>query len=117
MSKQLGQDYEQHAEAFLIKQGFQILARNFYCKGGELDLVGLDQGCLVFIEVKYRQTEKFGHPNEFVSAQKQQRLYRCAQNFLLKHPPYQSHPMRFDVIAFLKAQSNPDWTKDAFGSW
>lgn len=117
MSKQLGQEYEQLAETFLQKQGIKIVARNFYCKGGELDLVGLDQACLVFIEVKYRQNPNFGHPNEFVSAQKQQRLYHCAQNFLLKHPKFQSHPMRFDVISFLSTQSNPDWTKNAFGSW
>lgn len=117
MSKQLGQEYEQRAEAFLIEQGVKILARNFYCKGGELDLIGLDQDGLIFIEVKYRQNQKFGHPNEFVSAQKQQKLYRCAQNFLLKNPAYQSYAMRFDVIAFLSAQPNPDWTKNAFGSW
>lgn len=117
MSKQLGQKYEQHAETFLLKQGIKILARNFYCKGGELDLVGLDQDYLVFIEVKYRQNPNFGHPNEFVSPQKQQRIYRCAQNFLLKHPDLQSHPMRFDVMAFLNVDTDPDWTKNAFGGW
>lgn len=117
MSKQLGQEYEQLAETFLQKQGIKIVARNFYCKGGELDLVGLDEACLVFIEVKYRQNPKFGHPNEFVSTQKQQRLYHCAQNFLLKYPKFQSLAMRFDVISFLSTPSNPDWTKNAFGSW
>lgn len=117
MSKQIGQAYEQRAETFLQKQGIKIIARNFYCKGGELDLVGLDHGCLVFIEVKYRQNPNFGHPHEFVNSQKQQRLYHCAQNFLLKNPDFQSLTMRFDVISFLNNQPQPDWTKNAFGSW
>lgn len=117
MSKQLGQEYEQRAETFLLTQGVKILARNFYCKGGELDLVGLDQDCLVFVEVKYRHNPKFGHPNEFVSSPKQQRLYQCAQTFLFKNPKFQAYPMRFDVISYTSTQTTPDWIKNAFGGW
>lgn len=95
-----GQRHEQLAQQFLIRHGHQILAQNFFCKGGELDLVTLNHKTLVFIEVKFRADPYHGHPSEFVNATKQQRLQHCAQVFLQRHPQYQRHEMRFDVLSF-----------------
>lgn len=112
-----GQQHEQLAQLFLRQQSHKILAQNFFCKGGELDLVTLDNQTLVFVEVKYRANANHGHPSEFVSATKQQRLQHCAQVFLQRHPQYQQHTMRFDVLSFLADNPTPQWLKNAFGGW
>ena len=112
-----GQQHEQLAQQLSSQQGYQILAQNFFCKGGELDLVALDHQTLVFIEVKYRANAYHGHPSEFVNTTKQQRLQHCAQVFLQHHPQYQQYEMRFDVLSFLADNPTPQWLKNAFGGW
>ncbi len=115
-SHQTGQQKEQLAAQWLQQQGIQLLEQNFRIKGGEIDLIGLDpQQTLIFFEVKYRQSVRYGHASEFVSVQKQKRLIKSAQVFLLKHPQYQNHPQRFDVITFEAHQTEPTWIQNAFG--
>jgi len=53
---------EQIAFQFLVKSGYKIIARNFRTKMGEIDLVALEDGCLVFVEVKARWSREFGLP-------------------------------------------------------
>lgn len=116
ISQTAGQQKEQLAAQWLQQQGISLLAQNFRIKGGELDLIGLDaQQTLIFFEVKYRQSAQYGHASEFISAQKQRRLIRSAQVFLLKHPQYQNLPQRFDVITFEGQQTQPNWIQNAFG--
>lgn len=115
-----GQQKEQQAQAWLKQQQIEIIAQNFHCKGGEIDLIGLStvdskEPTLIFFEVKYRKNSDYGHPSEFVTPVKQQRIILCAQNFLLKHPEYTDYAMRFDVIGFAGEQKSPDWIQDAFG--
>ena len=69
---------ERIACRFLLKQGYDILARRFRGRSGELDLIGFEGETLVFIEVKTRSTKTFGDPWEFVDWQKQQSLRRAA---------------------------------------
>lgn len=115
-SHHTGQQKEQLAARWLKQQGIQLLAQNFRIKGGEIDLIGLDaQQTVIFFEVKYRRSIQYGHPSEFVSTQKQNRLIKSAQVFLLKHPHYQNHPQRFDVITFEAQQIDPTWIQNAFG--
>ena len=116
-SKKQGHNYEQRAADYLKSQGFQILAQNFFCKGGELDLVAQKAQRLVFIEVKYRKSRNYGDPSEYVSADKQQKLQRCAQVFLQKNPNYNSLEMRFDVMTFCGEETQPQWIENAFGGW
>jgi len=114
--KKSGQQKEQQACDWLQTQGFQILAQNYLCKGGEIDIIALSSNStLVFFEVKYRKNSHFGHPSEFVTPKKQQRIIHCAQYFLLKHPQLTQHPMRFDVITFEGKQTTPEWIENAFG--
>ena len=61
-SVSLGKAYEEKAAAFLAKRGFQVLERNFRCRQGEVDLVGVHEGCLVFVEVQYRKNRTSGKP-------------------------------------------------------
>ena len=71
MSRQRGNEVENVVANLIIKKGGQILARNLYCKMGEIDIVALKARVLVFIEVKYRKSAIFGSAAEMVSYQKQ----------------------------------------------
>ena len=53
--RKTGAVYEERAAAYLIQHGFQILEKNFYCRQGEIDLIGIHGEYLVFVEVKYRK--------------------------------------------------------------
>lgn len=115
LSQTLGQTKEKQAATWLKQNNIQILENNFRCKGGEIDLIGLDQTqTLLFIEVKYRKTNQHGHPSEFVTPAKQKRLILCAQHYLQTHPQYQNSSMRFDVLSYQNQQKNPDWIQNAF---
>lgn len=114
----IGHQKEQQAKSWLNQQGIKIIAENFFCKGGEIDLIGLTKDRqLIFFEVKYRKQTHFGHPSETVTQQKQRRISLCAQNFLLKHPQYQDFAMQFDVISFTGKEKTPEWIQNAFEAY
>jgi putative endonuclease len=96
--KTLGQRGEAAAARYLCRRGYQVLARGDRFGPGELDLVMLDRGTIVFIEVKTRQSHDAGHPSEAVDTQKQRRLTRLAVTFLKRHRLLE-YPARFDVVA------------------
>ena len=119
-TKNTGQQKEQQACDWLQTQDFHILEKNYFCKGGEIDIIALSsntlsQATLVFFEVKYRKNNHFGHPTEFVTLKKQHRIIQCAQLFLLKNPKLAHLPMRFDVMTFEGDQTTPQWIENAFG--
>ena len=64
--RKIGSRYEEAAAAFLQKQGFRILGKNFRCRQGEIDLVCREGKELVFTEVKYRSDASCGSPFEAV---------------------------------------------------
>ena len=114
-SQKMGQQKEQQAAVWLKTQAISIVAQNFRCKGGEIDLIGLDKNhTLIFFEVKYRQNTTYGSAAEFVTPQKQQRLMQCAQSYLQKHAGYHDYEMRFDVLSFENDRAQPEWLQDAF---
>ena len=94
----LGRRGEAAAARYLRRRGKKILARSDSLGMGELDLVVLDRGTIVFVEVKTRQSQEAGHPAEAVDDQKQRRLTRLAVTFLKRHGLLE-YPARFDVIA------------------
>lgn len=106
-----GEHAEDNALQFLIKQGFKPVTRNFRCKQGELDLVMADGNTLVFVEVRYRSSDKFGSALESVTYKKQQRIITAAQTYLSKHR--HDGPVRFDVVA-ISGDSSINWIKNAF---
>ena len=57
---QVGRKYEDLAAEYLKKQGYRILERNYRCRKGEIDLIGIQEGYLCFVEVKYRSSGEFG---------------------------------------------------------
>lgn len=79
----LGEYGENAACAYLKRQGYRILARNFrYRRYGEIDIVASKAGVLSFIEVKTRASQRYGAPAEAVNLTKQRKIYRCAEYYL-----------------------------------
>lgn len=98
--RKVGACYEQIAGEFLTKLGYEILEYNFHSHVGEIDIVALHDGYLVFAEVKYRKDTKKGNPFEAISMQKQKRISKCALYYIKKHK-LQNKPVRFDVVGIL----------------
>lgn len=97
--RETGGRYEALAAAFLENKGFRILERNFRWRRGEIDLIAAEKEILVFVEVKFRSSSARGLPEEAVTEQKQQRIFRTAEVYLCRHPEWRQKECRFDVIA------------------
>ena len=97
-----GRAAEAAAATFLGRQGYEIVARNVWLCGAEIDLVAWDGEVLVFVEVRSRSNRRFGSPVETVRARKIARIARAAQAYLVLHGLAQA-PARFDVVGV-------DWT-------
>ena len=111
----VGETAEREALAFLLSEGLQLVSRNFRCRGGEIDLVMLHHGCLVFVEVRFRQSAQFLTPALTVDLRKQRKILRTAAIFLARHSRFAQHTVRFDVVAITGArQRRTQWLQDAF---
>jgi putative endonuclease len=78
----LGRAGEELAARYLLANGYQILARNWRCAAGELDLVAQHESCLVFVEVRTRRGRVFGSPEESITPKKQTRLIALAESYV-----------------------------------
>lgn len=103
---------EQAACQFLQQQGLNLVARNYRCRQGELDLIMLDKQTLVFVEVRLRSHSTFGGAVASVTAAKQRKLIQAARHFLSQYA--ESRPCRFDILAFEPSQPTPIWIRHAF---
>jgi putative endonuclease len=84
------------------RRGYEILARNWRCRDGEIDLVVRGDGCIVFSEVKTRTSARFGAGSEAVSPVKQRRIRRLAASWFAQSGTSDrgSHDgVRFDVVS------------------
>jgi putative endonuclease len=115
-SKNKGAVYEQAAARLTERAGFKTLAQNYFCRGGELDIICEHKNTLCFIEVKYRKSNSHGHALEQVTWAKQQRILLAAKTYLNENKQYQNHVIRFDVIAVtsLNNELQFDWVENAF---
>jgi putative endonuclease len=100
MSRALGAAAEARAAQFLQRKGYQIVDRNWCCRGGEIDLVCDDRGTLVFVEVRARADARYGAPVETVRDLKRRRLVHAAQQYLLARR-HGDVACRFDVVAIV----------------
>jgi putative endonuclease len=114
-SHSIGIEAEKLALDYLKQQGLKLIKQNFHSRQGEIDLIMEDKNTLVFIEVRYRQSAKFGSAEESVSYQKQQRIIHTAQVYLQQSKHYFTG-YRFDVVAIQTPLSNKtiNWIQDAF---
>lgn len=108
----LGRAAESRAEAFLKSHGLKLVARNWRCRFGEVDLVMQDGATLVFIEVRLRSRGDFGGAAASVTHAKQKKLLATARQYLAGLPTIP--PCRFDVIAMTDKAAEPEWLQNAF---
>lgn len=110
--RETGSAYEEKAAAYLIQNGFQVLEKNFHCRQGEIDLVGIHGEYLVFVEVKYRKREETGLPEEAVTAAKQKKICRTSDFYRIRNHHFFGYPVRYDVVAILGEEIR--WYQNAF---
>jgi putative endonuclease len=97
----LGARGEDAAAAWYTKQGYEVVARNWRCRDGELDLIVRSGRTYVFCEVKTRTSSAFGAPVEAVTRDKQMRIRRLAARWLEDGAPGPAKDIRFDVASVL----------------
>jgi len=99
-----GRQGEDLAVQWLRQHGYEIVARNYRRRFGEVDVIARHQGFLVFIEVKTRRSTRFGLPADALTVKKQRQLTRIAEDYLVHHDGADM-PCRFDVLSILLRQN------------
>jgi putative endonuclease len=107
-----GEPGEELACAHLRARGMKVLARNYRCRSGEIDVIAEDGGTLVFVEVKERRGDSHGSAVEAVTAEKRRRVVRAARVYAATHGRSES-PIRFDVLAIDWSAEGPRVRHDA----
>lgn len=110
----LGELGERLAEEFLLKKGYEILARNYVYDKAEIDILARKDEVLVVVEVKTRSTPDFGDPQSFVKPKQIRQLVKAADFFLNDHQL--ELDTRFDIIAIIKNKAGikVEHLEDAF---
>jgi putative endonuclease len=103
-----GAQAEALARNLLEAKGYRFIYSNYFCRWGEVDLVMLDAATLVFVEVRLRNSSRYGSALESISRTKQKRMLLTAKDYLLHHP-YQG-PLRFDVVGIMKHSGQAEFT-------
>jgi putative endonuclease len=106
-----GREAERAAGAFLESRGLRILARNWRCRFGEIDLVAKEGAAVVFVEVRMRSSASFGGAAESIGQAKRRRLIAAANLYLATRGI--DAPCRFDAV-LIGADGGLRWLRDAF---
>jgi putative endonuclease len=101
----LGAWGEAVAAEYLSSLGYEVVARNVRTSYGEIDLIVRKPEQIIFVEVKARSSQEFGHPEEAVTASKQQHMLDAAQSYLQEHEL--EGDWRVDVISVLRHKGQP----------
>ena len=98
-----GRSGEYKASAYLKNMGYKIIDRNFFCRQGEIDIVAKDikTNEFVFVEVKKRNSLKYGLPIEAVNKSKQKHIVYATKYYIYKNK-LENEYIRFDVISIYK---------------
>lgn len=112
----IGRWAERWAERYLRRRGLRPVARNWSVRGGEIDLIMLDEETLVFVETRFRRNTSWTDGLASVDAAKRRRIRLAARSYLDKAPQHEHRLARFDVVSL--SHSNYaiccEWTRDAF---
>ena len=108
-TREIGNKYEDKSVEILIKNTYKILERNYQNRFGEIDIIAEKNKEIVFIEVKYRKTSKFGYGYEAVDRRKIMKILKLA-NYYIQSKKYQNYKIRFDCMSYLGDEL--DWIKD-----
>ena len=112
----LGRKGEESAVAFLKRQGYKILSRNFSNVLGEIDIIAQEEDTICFIEVRTRTSDEQGHPFESITKNKRRKLTQTASSYL-KYKNLHDWKARFDVVAVIPHEDGSydiDIIKNAF---
>ncbi|MDP6636166.1 MAG: YraN family protein [Phycisphaerae bacterium] len=107
-AKSLGQRGENLAARTLKRKGMKILAANYRCPSGEIDIIALDRSTrrdsgretIVFVEVKTRSDDAYNAPESAVDARKRRRIRKAAR-YYLSHYPTRQYAVRYDIVAIV----------------
>jgi len=94
-----GREAEESVCAYLRERGMEIVERNFRARGGEIDVIARDRNVLAFVEVRFREEDGHGLPEESVGPAKRRRIAAAARAYLATIPPGSWKEARFDVAA------------------
>lgn len=110
-----GSEAEDLACGYLEARGLKLIAANYRCRYGELDLVMRDGSQLVVVEVRSRRNDRHGAPEASITYRKRRALMRAAQCFLSDNPQFNGMMLRFDVVGVLTdaARAGFRWIRNA----
>ena len=97
---ELGEKGEQLAVEFLLKNGYEIIERNYRFDKAEVDIIAKKETILAIIEVKTRSTIDFGNPQDFVKPKQMQRLVKAVDAYVTANEL--DVEVRLDIIAIVK---------------
>ncbi len=116
--QQLGRAAEDAAAQFLEARQLRILARNYRCRTGEIDIIAeTSQGVIVIAEVRLRADARYGGAAASVDWKKQRRIQRATCHLLSRQPALGRRPMRFDVLDLAPEGAGGyriEWIRHAF---
>jgi putative endonuclease len=111
-----GRSAEDLAAAFLAHRRLRVLARNYRCRGGEVDLIAQDGATLVFVEVRLRRNAHFGGAAASITEAKRRRIVLAARHYLAGRQQPEC-PCRFDALLLDRLEADAiEWVRDAFAA-
>lgn len=113
----IGRDAEEAAARFLQARQLRILARNYRCRTGEIDIVAQQGNVIVIAEVRLRADSRYGGAAASVDWKKQRRIQRATCHLLAHQPALGRHAMRFDVLDLAPDGAGSyriEWIRHAF---
>lgn len=113
-TRSVGTRFETLAQRYLEQNNWQIVARNVRCRHGEVDIVGVDAGEIVFVEVKGWRTLPVEALQYSIGPVKRRRIITTARYFLLQNPRFEVLPVRFDVVLIGAVGGGVYHIRDAF---
>lgn len=115
-TKAKGSQYEDDAAKYLIDAGWKIEARNYSFHKGEIDIIARERDTLVFVEVRMKETDEYGLPEESFTPHKIKTVRKTAEGYLFENK-IDDVACRFDVIAIVPAEGGKlhiNHIRDAF---
>jgi putative endonuclease len=96
---ELGRKGEKLAAECLTKKGIEVIQFNYRYGRAEIDIIAKEKNVLIFVEVKYRTSTKFGFPEEFIDKAKEKRIKSAAENYIFEKN--WQHDIRFDIVSIV----------------
>ena len=96
---EIGRKGEELAANFLSHKGIEIVQLNFRYGRAEIDIIAIEKGVLLFVEVKYRTSLLYGYPEEFVDAGKKKRIKSAAEHYIFERNWLSD--IRFDIVSIV----------------